>query len=116
MDSSTFHVIAQKGFQIFYANGWGISVMFGYDNYCDNRNNRSLCPWNETSDAFEFNKCNYFTRMSSATAEVAVLNPKGEYVNGVHWPHGNQPHQVAGHLTPDQVNDVMVWVQQQPAE
>ena len=90
--------------------------MFGYDNYCDNRNDESLCPWNPDSDSFEFNKCNYFTRMSSANAEVAVFDNQGNMVNGRHWPHGTQHDDVAGHLTPDQVIDIMVWVQQQPAE
>lgn len=32
-----FKVITNKGFQMTFVNGWTISVMFGYGNYCDNR-------------------------------------------------------------------------------
>lgn len=39
-----------KGIQFTFANGWTISIMFGYGNYCDNRDkylpqiNGTVCP------------------------------------------------------------------------
>jgi hypothetical protein len=31
-----------KGFQLNFPNGWTLSVMFGYGNYCENRHNQIL--------------------------------------------------------------------------
>jgi hypothetical protein len=61
-----------KGFQITFANGWTISVQYGYGNYCSNRNHPSgyrfamgqpivTCPdaeiaiWDNNNQDYEFN-------------------------------------------------------------
>jgi len=33
-----FKITERKGFHITFANGYTVSVQFGYGNYCDNRN------------------------------------------------------------------------------
>lgn len=34
---SKFSISQGKGFQMTFANGWTVSVQFGYGNYCENR-------------------------------------------------------------------------------
>lgn len=35
-----FKITSGKGFHITFANGWTVSVQFGYGNYCENYSNR----------------------------------------------------------------------------
>lgn len=76
-----FNICARKGFHIALANGWTLSVQFGYGNYCDNRSTGSFdsaappCP----------------------NAEIAVLHTRE--LNMIEF-HADQ---VKGWVTPDQV-------------
>ena len=93
-----FRSINGSGFHIQFANGYCVSVQFGAMNYCDNR---SL---NNTARPTENVECR--------DAEVAVWNDKDEWT--CDWPHNNGYDDVQGHLTPDQVLQIMNWAQAQP--
>jgi len=58
-----FRSCANKGFQLFFENKWGVSVQFGPDNYCDRRSFGDYTA-NPPTGIWE-----------SATAEVAVFKP-----------------------------------------
>lgn len=56
-----------KGIQLTFANGWTISIMFGYGNYCDNKDkviryaygttcpNAEIAIWDNNSKWYKFN-------------------------------------------------------------
>lgn len=71
---------AGKGFQMTFANGNTISVMYGVGNYCDNRNRLSM----EESCTI------------SPDAEIAIWNKKGDW-----YDFGDDT--VKGYLTTDEV-------------
>jgi len=80
-----------------FPNGFCVSVQFGWMNYCDNR----------SFDVIDRPKKD----VSCANAEVAVWNNKDEWVRG--WPHACAYDDVQGHLTPDQVLDILNWAKAQ---
>lgn len=53
-----------KGFQLFFENGYGVSVQFGYGNYCDNRD-YTRSDYDREFDMNGIVACN--------NAEIAVL-------------------------------------------
>ncbi len=65
--------IPHHGFQMKFANGWTVSVQFGFGNYCDNRDGKS---------------------MSSKNAEMAAWDKDG---NWYHFEHDD----VKGWVTPE---------------
>lgn len=77
------YITGGKGFQLFFENGWGISVQFGPGNYCEHRDSNQT-PSERLSD-----------RWGSGTAEVAIFPPEGSTSNG---------------FLRVQNNDVMDWV------
>lgn len=73
-----------SGFQITGRSGYTVSVQFGAGNYCDRRVNGT--PNGE----------------SSATAEVAVIGPDGQFVNPAEYGLANGD-DVAGYVSPANV-------------
>jgi hypothetical protein len=75
-DKSRFSVGANKGFQVVLDNGYKISVMFGWNNYCEHRDNNSL----------QYSNVRESSCHSSSDAEIAVFHPNGEAILGENWP------------------------------
>lgn len=65
---SHFRITHGKGFRIKFENGWAVSVQFGPGNYCDNY---------DREIGKEEAACG---KEGSRTAEVAVINPKGDLI------------------------------------
>ena len=95
-----FKITAGKGFFIQFANGYSLSVQFGYDNYCSNR-------WDK-----EFNPNNWAARerklgeKGSNTAELAIRDPDGNFTEkelGIL----DSTDTVEGWATPERVLEVM---------
>ena len=84
-----------RGFWMTFANGYRISVQFGYGNYCDNQD-WSGETWDAVPDYWE-----------SPNAEVAVFNPSGEFVDLHDYD------QVIGHQSPEEVLRIMTWAANQ---
>ena len=57
-----FRITDGKGFHLTFANGWTVSVQFGYGNYCENYNkknadeskNAEIAAWDEGGTWFDF--------------------------------------------------------------
>jgi hypothetical protein len=81
-----FTITAGKGFQLTFANGYGLSVQWGSFNYCDNR-------WESYDDVV-------LGEAGSPNAEIAVILPNGDIDHD----------SIQGWLTPDQVLAKMVEV------
>jgi hypothetical protein len=71
----TFRVYSNKGFQIVLPNGYEISCMFGFLNYCEHRNDGSLAQGLITTNC---------GGLKSKDCEIAVYDPYGRTVGG--WP------------------------------
>lgn len=69
-----FSITDGKGFSMKFANGWAISVQFGWGNYSDNYEERQR--FDETRDDHR-RRCG---AQGSTTAECAVFAPTGEMV------------------------------------
>lgn len=65
-----FEITQGKGFRMTFANGYGISVQWGYGNYCESRDKE--IDWNKFKEEQA-----RLGKEGSATAEIAVLNPSG---------------------------------------
>jgi len=90
-----FKSTENKGFVMTFANGWTISVQFGYGNYCDNRNH---------PNGFGFSQKQEITE--SQDAEIAIWDKDGEW-----YDFGND--QVKAYQTAEEVaewiNKVASW-------
>lgn len=87
---SKFKITGNKGFWLTFANGYTVSVQFGYGNYCSN-----------------YDKTNF---EDSETAEVAIWNAAGNWVK-----HPDHPaDDVIGYQTTTQVLLIMGWAESQP--
>ena len=88
-----------KGFHITFKNGLSLSVQWGKGNYCSNYNGdfyNSFCRGAE-----------------SATAEVAVFKGNDFMDINMFLPEGiHNDGQVAGHLIPEEVVDLLVKVKE----
>ncbi len=72
-EQSFFRITDGKGFGMKFANGWAISVQFGYGNYADNYDGRV--------DEEDYAKRNArLGANGSTTAECAVFNANREMV------------------------------------
>lgn len=60
---------AGRGFQITLENGYTVSVMFGPNHYCDNRDIFAGVPYEPPN------------RITSPNAEVAVIDPAGRMMD-----------------------------------
>jgi hypothetical protein len=78
---SKFSITDRKGFQMTFANGYTVSVQFGYGNYSENRNDQKF-----GEDA-----------KPSATAEFAAWDADGTWVR-----FDGECDDVIGYLTTDQ--------------
>lgn len=58
-----FAITRAKGFHMTFANGWTVSVQFGYENYCDNRDIGSVL----------------LPTCQSKNAEIAAWSKDGEW-------------------------------------
>ena len=81
------------GFQITFANGLTASVQWRSGNYCDNHFSRFTTDFQESN-----------------TAEVAVLDSRGEFVNMNYFYDGTNDDEVAGYLSSDQVAEFLYKV------
>ena len=92
MKTHGFRITGGKGFHVSFANGYTVSVQFGYGNYCDERGSdhggdiRDILEWDRKKGA-----------RGDSTAEVAVFDP-----DGVLLPIGDND-SVIGWQTPEQV-------------
>lgn len=82
-----------KGFQMTFANGWTVSVQWGWANYCDNadkvRGKISMQMLGMMNSRAGSNGCK--------TAEVAAWNSDGRWIK---FPNGDT---VCGYATADEV-------------
>lgn len=93
----------RKGFHMTFPNGLTVSVQWGAGNYCDNH-------FPEDMD-FTFSK-----DAASDTAEVAVIDPQGEFIDPQRF-FGydiNSDGDVAGYLDPSQVVELLANVRDWP--
>lgn len=108
---SGFRIISGKGFHITFANGYTVSVQFGGGNYCDNRSAEEG-PDNDVKRGAR----------GSATAEAAVLSPRGVMLamrtasRGGWEISGSTSFDdtVQGYQTPENVLALMQWAAKQP--
>lgn len=61
-----FKITNRKGFQVTFANGWTVSVQFGYGNYCSNKEfgsfgedaepcrNAEIAAWDYNDNWYDF--------------------------------------------------------------
>mgnify|MGYP000101909513 CR=1 FL=1 len=95
-----FKITLGKGFQVTFANGYTVSVQWGYKNYCENQ-------WNDFSQEL-------LGKEGCINAEVAAWGPgkhgeKGPYMQ-------LQPtDKVVGWQTPDEVLAIMVRIAALPS-
>lgn len=89
-----FEITQGKGFKITFSNGITVSVQFGYGNFCDNRDNRTMC-FGEIPE-----KCN------SSNAEIAVWDNDGRWITRYFVP--DLYDDVIGYVTPDEVANIII--------
>jgi hypothetical protein len=93
-----FRICDGKGFHMTFANGWTISVQFGPGNYSENYHG-----------SFE----DFYTKRKplppSATAEIAIFNPEGEWFD-----FGGD--KVKGWVSPDDVLKFMSKIARKKVE
>lgn len=87
-----FTVTGHKGFHLTFSNGYTVSVQWGPGNYADHH------------DSFDFDAPQRADFWASDVAEVAVMDPNGEFVHIA--PHD----QVRGWVTADQVAVLIAFV------
>lgn len=97
-----FTALAGKGFQITFANGWTVSVIFGLYNYCDNYDNHRLRDKDASREDLTGED------LTCPNAEVAVFKRErsGLYK---HPDFGDDT--VGTYYTPKMVLDLMTWAE-----
>lgn len=90
-----FKVTDGKGFQMTFANGWTVSVQWGFGNYCDNYHKQWSLNANVVMGA-----------EGSATAEIAAWD-----ANKVWYKFPTDT--VKGYCTPDEVADFIKMISAQ---
>ena len=95
-----FKISQGKGFHITYANGYSVSVQWGFGNYCDYHH---LCA--DGDFVALQHKCG---KDGSATAEIAGFNPDNEWCHPDEWDDD-----VKGYCTPAEVLEFMNWIASQ---
>ena len=95
-----FKITCGKGFCMTFANGYSLSVQWGYENYCDNR-------WQDitgTAEQYDDNQ-RKLGEKGSYTAEIAIFNPDNHMLSMKDtW--GDD---VKGHCTADEVLEWMIY-------
>ncbi len=84
-----FNITYNKGYHVTFANGWTVSVQWGYGNYCENR---SMDRYNTGQPV-----------APSSTAEIAAWKGKT-------WHYFANNEKVDGWKTPEEVAAFMVEV------
>ena len=92
---SKFVSTRNKGFFMEFENGFGISVQYGIENYCEKKNGTTIYP----TDPMKHN------RWDSISSEIAVF--EGERMLSV----GDSDNQVIGWLGTDDVAKIITIVQ-----
>lgn len=94
MKTHGFRITGGRGFHMSFANGYTVSVQFGYGNYCNERGTEvsvdDIHEWDREKGS-----------RGDSTAEVAVFAPDGELL-----PIGDGD-SVIGWQTPEQVADII---------
>lgn len=89
-----FTCARNQGFSIVFPNGYTVSVQFGGNNYCSMRNvNERYDAWRQASQLYY-----------SPDAEVAVLDPDGEFV-----PFESSGDKVRGRTDAETVAKIIQW-------
>jgi hypothetical protein len=78
----------QVGFKVFFENGYGISFIFGGESNSDEMKIKKFGQ-----------SCDYFAK----TAEVAVLNEKGELVPF------NKDGAIKSYVKPEEIGQIISW-------
>ena len=99
-----FYITRGRGFQIIFDNGWGISVQFGWGNYCANQDK----PWlTDDGGLPDYEQVDVdLGAKGCRNAEIAILHPDGGLLYMNEWEDS-----VKGHITPDELLDVLIEVQ-----
>ena len=95
-----FLITGGKGFQLTFANGYTVSVQFGYGNYCDNKDDSSVMG------------CHKHGAVVSKTAEVAYWHPNINDGGLIELPETGDT--VAGYLDTEQVFAFIQEVKNRP--
>ena len=96
-----FNITQGKGFFIEFENGYGISVQFGWGNYCANKETTTF-PKDFVAEQV---RCG---QKGSVDAEIAVLDPEGHLVGqalGIF-----KDDDVEGWVSPERVLEVMNFI------
>lgn len=108
---SHFGISDGKGFHMTFANGWCISVQFGYGNYCGNKEGHDG-DFDE-----DYSACNKrLGKRGCSDAEVAVFDPKREMVKLPPFMFDDPEYAdvVSGWNGADKVLELMNWTASQP--
>lgn len=100
MNLPGFKVTDGKGFHICFANGYTVSVQFGYGNYCDNYDLDQDLPWAERHKR---------ENPGSTNAECAVWGPDGKMID-----YGDWNNTVSNRSKPAEVLELLNWAASQP--
>lgn len=89
-----FYCTRNQGFSIVFPNGYTVSVQFGGNNYCSMRNvNEKYDEWRKGSQMYH-----------SPDAEVAILDPNGEFV-----PFESSGEKIRGRTDAETVAKIIQW-------
>lgn len=88
-----FSITGCKGFHLPLPNGYSVSVQFGANNYCSNRDDLYNPMQRESAESY--------------TAETAILNPAGDFVR---YKKGD----VQGYQTPADVFKTILYASKLP--
>jgi hypothetical protein len=99
--TASFGCHQNQGFQMTFENGYTVSVQFGCHHYCAMRDlNSGFDSW-RSADAVH----------TSPDAEVAVIDPRGEFVV-----FSSTNDFVLGHVPPDKVASIIAWAASLPKD
>lgn len=91
-------VIANRGFQVSFKNGYGLSVMFGAGNYGDHKD--------ADSAEFPFDSL----ALSSSTAEIAIFTHVGEVITDLVPLSSSPTDTVLGWVSPEDITKILAAV------
>ena len=100
-----FQIVHGAGFKMTFANGYTISVQFRPGNYCDNRDMKAEMDMYRTGSVGP--NVPGMPVYQCPNAEVAVMDPSGEFIRHPSWTHGDD---VKGWVSPDEVAALIAWI------
>lgn len=101
-----FHIVGTSGFQITFANGWKVSVIWWPGTYSDNEPMGAEMARNITRAAITYRECG---ERGVDKAEVAIIDPHGKMHVRPEWGEGP----TGKNYTANQVLDLMNWASEQ---